>query len=243
MQGTEAVVGKFYLPPRVKQPLEVLELLRGKDGEGPLTEIRVKNIVSGNELNLPADYEVGEEIDELEVDSYVAAAKSAGAAATIKAKKEKKEKTSPPVAAAPAEPASAIPAEAPQEAVPAPTSNEDTMSTKKKAAKPKKAKNAGELRGRPKNGAPTRSGVIDKLLAAGNKTCAQIVDVVMNTADLKVPKADAKKIRTLVSVRISRAQAAGGKYERNAETKVVKVVFAEKKVKEAKPKKEKKAKA
>lgn len=234
MQGKDAAVGKFYLPPRVKQPLEVVELLR-VNGEGPITEVNVKNLVSGNQVKLPSDYELGDEIAAEEVEGLVAQFKAAGTAAKA-AGKEKKDKKAPkaipPVETAPAE------SEASQAAPAVETIQEDTTMVTKK----KKSKTAGELRGRPRDGAPTRSGVIDKLLARGKNTCAQIVDEVMKDSSLKVPKGDAKKIRTLVSVRISRAQAAGGKYHRDKETKIVRVDFKEKPVKVAKPKKEKKAK-
>lgn len=232
MQGKDATVGKFYLPPRVKQPLEVMELLRGKTGEGPITEVRIKNLVTSNEMNLPADYELGDEVDELQVEEAVAKSKGvAKATSKSKAKKEDAPKAAPPVD----EKEPTIPEGNSQAAVAA-TDTEDTMNKTKK-----KAKKSGELRGRPKNGAPTRSALIDKMLAKGTYTCAKITDAVMADAALKVPKADVKKIRTLVSVRISRAQAAGGKYHRDKETKVVRVDFKEKPAKAPKVKKEKKA--
>jgi hypothetical protein len=100
------------------------------------------------------------------------------------------------------------------------------MATAKVA--PIRAEESGGVRGRPRSGAPTRSRLIDEMLAKGVYTVPQIVDAVMKDGTLKVPRADTAKVRSLVSVRTNMARKAGGTYSRDKSTQVVKVVFTKK---------------
>lgn len=224
MLAKDSVVGHIYLTAKAKIPVEVISHDR-EAGEGPVIKIMVRNCLKADSrpMVLAPDYEIGDEITAEDLE------------------KLKTAKATPP--AVPAAPAPAQPA-APKSA----NSEEEEAMTKKKAAKkavapkkaaapkakaapaakavkapaPKKGKD-GAVPGRRPTGTTTRSGIIDKMLLEGKHTRAQIVKTVMDNKELAVPAADASKVAGLVSVRVSRFEAAGATYENNKDTKILKI--------------------
>ena len=86
MNGSEAQKGLFYLPPRVPHPLEVVDFVVV---DGARTKVRVRNCVTGNVLDLDVDHELGNEVDEVQVDQFVQEAKLAAAKAQALAAEKK----------------------------------------------------------------------------------------------------------------------------------------------------------